>query len=99
MVFADVSGAGWDPADVALSLEMTAKAADPSAVDVVPEMHAPCLFGDGYGRLLRPALAVPDFADSIAGAAYHELRGCGHTPFFKARRLCRRGVSLSVRRE
>ena len=58
--------------------------ADASAEDVVPRVRVPCLCVTGTEDRYAPPAAVRAFADSIPGAAYQELVGCGHMPFFEA---------------
>jgi pimeloyl-ACP methyl ester carboxylesterase len=58
--------------------------ADASAEDVVPRVRVPCLCVTGAEDRYAPPVAVRAFTDSIGGAVYRELDGCGHMPFFEA---------------
>jgi pimeloyl-ACP methyl ester carboxylesterase len=58
--------------------------ADASAADVVSRVRVPCLCVTGTEDRYAPPAAVRRFADSLPGAVYHELPGCGHMPFFEA---------------
>jgi pimeloyl-ACP methyl ester carboxylesterase len=58
--------------------------ADASAEDVVPRVRVPCLCLTGTEDRYAPPGAVRGFANAISGAAYQELVGCGHMPFFEA---------------
>jgi pimeloyl-ACP methyl ester carboxylesterase len=57
--------------------------ADATAVEVVPNVRVPCLCLTGTEDRYAPPAAVRAFADSIPGATYQELPGCGHMPFFE----------------
>lgn len=57
--------------------------AEASAEDVVPRVRVPCLCVTGTEDRYAPPGAVRAFADSIHGAVFQELAGCGHMPFFE----------------
>jgi 3-oxoadipate enol-lactonase len=57
--------------------------ADATAVDVAPRVRVPCLCVTGTEDRYAPPGAARAFADSIPGATYRELPGCGHMPFFE----------------
>lgn len=57
--------------------------ADASAEDVVARVDVPCLCVTGTEDRYAPPGAVRAFADSIHGAVFQELAGCGHMPFFE----------------
>ena len=55
----------------------------PPRSDVVARVRVPCLCVTGTEDRYAPPAAVRAFADSIPGATYQELPGCGHMPFFE----------------
>jgi pimeloyl-ACP methyl ester carboxylesterase len=57
--------------------------ADASAVDVVPQVSAPCLCVTGAHDRYAPPTAVREFAGRISATACSELSDCGHMPFFE----------------
>jgi pimeloyl-ACP methyl ester carboxylesterase len=66
--------------------------ADASAADVVARVRVPCLCLTGTEDRYAPPAAVRAFADSIPGATYQELPGCGHMPFFEDAEAFNRSV-------
>lgn len=64
--------------------QTAAALADASAADVVPDVRVPCRCVTGTEDRYAPPAAARAFANSLSGAADHELPGCGHMPFFEA---------------
>jgi 3-oxoadipate enol-lactonase len=65
--------------------QTAAALAEASAAEVVGQVKMPCLCLTGEEDRYAPPAAVRAFAQSIPGAVYREMPGCGHMPFFENR--------------
>ena len=62
--------------------QTAAALAEASAAEVVDKVKVPCLCITGEEDRYAPPAAVRAFAQSIPGAVYREMPGCGHMPVF-----------------